>query len=200
MATRLVTIATFDMPPKAELARNALTAAGIQCILSDDNTLGMDWMLGNAIGWAKLQVREEDADKAVVVLEQEFGTDGSTDEGDVSEEAESTAPDDDESELEHQARTAAAATTEPDENPYAPTPGSREDYARRLFFAAWFGMAFPPAWIFAFYLFLKAAFKEGTLSSRGWLNLTVGTVVVLAGSVLGAIVWPLLFAAMFVRS
>ena len=43
-------IATFDLPPKAELARNALTAAGIQSVLGDDNLIGMDWLVGNAVG------------------------------------------------------------------------------------------------------------------------------------------------------
>jgi hypothetical protein len=180
MATRLVTIATFDLPPKAELARNALTAAGIQSVLGDDNLIGMDWLVGNAVGWVKLQVREEDADKAVAVLDEALGAGSEVDEEDVAAEAEETAPVEEESALEERARLAVAPTTS-DENPYAPTPGSREDYARRLFVTAWLGLMMPPVWCYALYLFLNAAFKEGTLSQRGRLNLTVGAIVLLAG-------------------
>ena len=104
MATRLVTIATFDMSPKAEIARNALTAAGIQSVLGDDNTLGMDWMLGNAIGWIKVQVREEDADRAVTVLEEALGTGDATEDADIADEAEAAAPAEEESALEAKAR------------------------------------------------------------------------------------------------
>src|SRR5262245_49182373 len=59
---RLVTIATFDQPAQARLAKNALDEAGIQSMVSDENLVAMDWLLSNAVGGVKVQVWEEDAD------------------------------------------------------------------------------------------------------------------------------------------
>ncbi len=184
MATRLVTIATFDMSPKAEMARNALTTAGIQSVLSDDNLLGMDWLLGNAIGWVKLQVREEDADLAVSVLDESLGKGGMEDSetaDNLADQADSAEPVEEASSLEEKARTAVTSANTLDESEHGPTPGSREDYARRLFVTAWLGLVIPPIWFYALYLFLNAAFSEGTLTARGRFNLMVGSGVLLLG-------------------
>ena len=67
---RLVTIATFWSPVEANLARNNLDAAGIRAILVGEETVGMAWHLTNAIGGVKVQVREADADRALVVLDE----------------------------------------------------------------------------------------------------------------------------------
>jgi hypothetical protein len=69
MSDRLVTVATYTEPTSAHLAREQLEAAGVRCFLTDDQTTGMDWLLGNAIGWVKLQVAESDAQRAVAILE-----------------------------------------------------------------------------------------------------------------------------------
>ena len=50
----LVTIATFDSPAEAEVARLALEEHGIRAFLADDNLVGMNWLLSNAVGGAKL--------------------------------------------------------------------------------------------------------------------------------------------------
>jgi hypothetical protein len=68
MSKRLVTIATFDQAAQARLAQNALEAKGIKAMVSDENLVAMDWLLANAVGGVKVQVWEEDADSAVVVL------------------------------------------------------------------------------------------------------------------------------------
>ena len=73
---KLVTIAAFDQPAKARLAQNALTAAEIPAVVSDESLVAMDWLLSNAVGGVKVQVWDEDVDRAVEVLEAEFGTDG----------------------------------------------------------------------------------------------------------------------------
>jgi putative signal transducing protein len=73
---RLVTVATFDQPAQARLAENALKDAGIRAAVSDDNLVGMDWLLSYAVRGVKVQVWEEDADRAVAVLEQNFGEHG----------------------------------------------------------------------------------------------------------------------------
>jgi hypothetical protein len=130
MARRLVTIATFDQPAQARLAENALKEAGIASTVSDENLVAMDWLLSNAVGGAKVQVWEEDAEK----------------------------------------RDLPPAAAD-----------SRENYARRVFFASWLGILFPPLTVYALYLFLHAALGEGELSSRGKFNLLVGGFALLTG-------------------
>src|SRR5262245_35595910 len=76
MGRRLVTIATFDQPAQARLAKNALDEEGIQNAISDENLVAMDWLLSNAVGGVKVQVWEEDAERAVAVLERRFGEHG----------------------------------------------------------------------------------------------------------------------------
>ena len=76
MAGRLVTIATFDQAAQARLAENALKEAGIQAAVSDETLVAMDWLLSGAVGGVKVQVWEEDAERAVAVLENQFGANG----------------------------------------------------------------------------------------------------------------------------
>lgn len=59
MGKRLVTIATFDQPTPAHLAKNALDEAGIQATVADASLVSMDWLLSNAIGGIKVQVWDE---------------------------------------------------------------------------------------------------------------------------------------------
>lgn len=67
-AHRLVTIATFDVPVKAEAARLLLDQMGIEAVLTDANLVGMNWALANAVGGAKLQVRAAEAHRAREIL------------------------------------------------------------------------------------------------------------------------------------
>ena len=73
MGRRLTTVAAFDEPVRANLARNVLEAAGIPVIISDSEIVAMDWLLSNAVGGIKVQVREEDAERAAAALAAEFG-------------------------------------------------------------------------------------------------------------------------------
>lgn len=175
MAGNLVTIATFDQPPKARLAQNALTAAGIKATVADETTVAMDWLLGAAVGWVKVQVLEEDADRAVTVLEEALGTpDEPVDAAAMAEEAQA-APSD------------AGEERPPPQPPEGELPeplSERDEYARRLFLASFFGLVIPLLWFYAVYLWLNAAFGEGSLGPRGRSNLRYGTVLIVIGSVM----------------
>jgi len=65
----LVTVATFDFPAEAEVAKLFLEEKGIQAFLADANLVGLNWFLANAVGGAKLQVAAADVDRANDVLE-----------------------------------------------------------------------------------------------------------------------------------
>lgn len=64
----LRTIATFNTPEEAEVARLALQSAGIFTAFEGWATVGMLWHLGTAVGWVKLQVPEADEERARAVL------------------------------------------------------------------------------------------------------------------------------------
>ena len=70
MSDVLMTVATFGDPVEANLAKNYLEASGVQAFLADEETVNMDWALGNAIGRIKLQVGDQDADAARTLLSQ----------------------------------------------------------------------------------------------------------------------------------
>jgi hypothetical protein len=69
MPSKLVTLATFGNPAEAAIARNHLAAEGIRAFLADEDTVAMAWHLGNAIGGIKLQVADDDAERAISILE-----------------------------------------------------------------------------------------------------------------------------------
>lgn len=173
MAGRLVTIATFDQPPKARLAQNALEAAGIKAAVADETTVAMDWLLGAAVGWVKVQVLEEDADRAVAVLEEALGPSDPVDAKALAAEAEAAEP-------EEGSEPPPAPVQRDDEA--EPPPSERDEYARRFFLAAIFGLAVPLLWFYAVYLFLNAAFGEGPLSERGRGKLRIGVLLLALGA------------------
>lgn len=184
MADRLVTIATFYQAGEARLAQNALTAAGIKAAVADETVIQMDWLLANAVGGIKVQVREADAERAVAELERSFGADGEgfgpADEAALAAEAEAADREDDD-------------PTEPEEaGPEAeadplPVTGSRDEYARRLVLTGVFGVVIPPIWFYALYLLLNAAFGPGLLSARGRFDLIVGGLILVPGLVISVL-------------
>jgi hypothetical protein len=66
----LVTIGTYDDAVSASLALNYVKEAGLNAVLSDENTVAMDWLLSNAIGGIKLQVSPKDAETAARLIEE----------------------------------------------------------------------------------------------------------------------------------
>jgi hypothetical protein len=190
MAGELVTVATFDLPPKARLAQNVLEQAGIKAVVTDENIVAMDWLFGNAVGWVKVQVLEEDAERAVAALEESLGPGNQPiDPEDLTAQAEAAGVDEGEEppatagesaiadravELAATAKDAGSTTSEAE-----PTPSERDEYARRMLLSTVFAVIFPPLWFYSIYLFLNAAFGEGPISARGHTRLLWG------GAILG---------------
>ncbi len=67
-SSTLATIRTFLFEDEAEIARDYLERQGIPAFLADAKLMAMDWLLGNAIGYTKLQVPSNEAVKAVHLL------------------------------------------------------------------------------------------------------------------------------------
>jgi len=66
----MVTIRRFRDLPEALLAKGTLEAAGIEGFLADENIVRMDWFISGGIGGIRLQVKKEDAEEALSVLDE----------------------------------------------------------------------------------------------------------------------------------
>ena len=65
-----VTVRSFGDVMQAWLAKSNLDSAAIECRLVDDNMVRLDWGLANMLGGVKLQVKADDAEVALELLEQ----------------------------------------------------------------------------------------------------------------------------------
>lgn len=79
-----VTIACYDLPYEAQIARARLQAEGIQTFIADEHTIGMQWLYAQALGGVKLQVRARDANWATEILATDFSADVEEQEGEDS--------------------------------------------------------------------------------------------------------------------
>jgi hypothetical protein len=69
-AASLVTIATFTSEGEAEQARGYLQDLGVPAFLADSHIVGMNWVLGNAVGYVKLQVPSDQVESASELLRE----------------------------------------------------------------------------------------------------------------------------------
>jgi hypothetical protein len=70
MSTDLVTIQSFEFIQQAEAAKELLEHHGLRAFVVDKNTISMNWLLGNAVGYVKLQVSAAEAETAVALLQE----------------------------------------------------------------------------------------------------------------------------------
>ena len=66
----MVTIRSFGDIMQAWLAKSNLESAAIECRLVDDEMVRLHWGIVNVLGGVKLQVKPEDAEVALELLEQ----------------------------------------------------------------------------------------------------------------------------------
>jgi hypothetical protein len=68
----MVTIATYDFWPNAEIARGRLQAEGIEAVLADQHLVQTDWLYSIAVGGIKLQVAASDVEPALHIINQDY--------------------------------------------------------------------------------------------------------------------------------
>lgn len=66
---RWVTVATFWNPAEAHIARIKLESEEIDCVIVDENLVATQWLWANAIGGIKVQVPEDQVERALGFLE-----------------------------------------------------------------------------------------------------------------------------------
>jgi len=72
----MITVASFDNIEQAELLKGQLEHAGIQAFLADAAVVTLNWMYSNAVGGVKVQIHEDDLERAKALLQE---LDGSAD-------------------------------------------------------------------------------------------------------------------------
>ncbi len=146
----------------AHVLKSTLDAAGIDCVIPDQNMASVAWHLGQAIGGVRVQVRADRVEQAREILEAEW-----------SEE-----PADDESSVDELSGDGGELASGP--------PGPTGDsIAYRAFKASVLGSVLLPMLPYAFLLSLRAA-SLGELSARGRRHaLLAGGISLIAMSALG---------------
>lgn len=172
MSSRLVTLATFDLPFKADLAKAALEEVGIEAVVTDREIVSMDYLLAPAVGGIKLLVPEADAGRALAVVEP-FTRPGAIkqpiDEEELERQALAAPTEEEELAAAAQVQTAAAVLEV--------TESEREKHANRAFWCMLAGVVCLPAWAVGVYSLLNATFDSGPLSANGRFNLRVAWVL-----------------------
>lgn len=75
----MVTVRICSTLPDAQLAQSFLEGSGIKSFLPDEFVIQNNWLWCNAMGGVRVQVSEEDAEKAAEILQESYkeGTDPS---------------------------------------------------------------------------------------------------------------------------
>jgi len=66
--SELITIKVYDDYISASITKDRLEHEGVFCFLKDEQTITMNWLWSQALGGIKLQVRQEDVDRALAII------------------------------------------------------------------------------------------------------------------------------------
>ncbi|ROU02173.1 DUF2007 domain-containing protein [Marinobacter sp. R17] len=66
-----VTVARYSLPFEAHMARARLDSEGIESMVVDEHTIGMQWLFSDAMGGVRLQVDEALEDRARAILDED---------------------------------------------------------------------------------------------------------------------------------
>ena len=124
----LVTIANFSHPTEADPVVAWLESEGIECFLTNEHTVTMNWLYSNAIGGVGVRVKAADVERANEALQVTLNPDAVEDESTPSD-SETDQGSDDDSEI----RCPKCGS----ENVYY------EKFSRRLVFASWAILSVP---------------------------------------------------------
>ena len=154
--SKLITLATFSNAAEVNIVKNVLEEEGIQAYIADQETVGMAWHLGNALGGIKLQVDEKSKQAAEAILERYHAeTEDSLESGSAGSEI--SAED--------------AAGDEVDEQDLLT---SAEQHIERAYKAAVVGLALIPLQLYSIYL-LVLAVASGSPIGPAYRNKALAT-------------------------
>jgi hypothetical protein len=169
----LITVATYDDDVAARLALNHLREAGLPAVLSDENTIAMDWLLSNAIGGIKVQVNPKDALVARQLIdehEQQHAEMDGAPSGDSGASAQWRVESQEED---------SNDDNESDEDLEEDLPlTTRERDSVRALRGAVFGILFPPIELYVAYLVYRVFVSRESLGAR-YRNMTIAAAFIM---------------------
>ena len=169
MSLKLVTAVTCPSSIEANIVRNYLEAGGVRAFLADDATIGMAWHLGTALGGVKVQVAEEDADRAAELLD----ADRDDPIGDAEQDS--------------------TIDAEDDEDVDEPPAAVQDEVVARALRAAFFGLMFPPLQYYAVWLLLTLPSDGERLTKRNQRRVyLVLAFIVPLQAIIGLLWWDIL--------
>lgn len=124
----LITLATFSHPTEADPVVAWLESEGIECFLTNEHTVTMNWLYSNAIGGVGVQVKAADVEQANEILQVISNPDA------IGKES---APTDFEADQGNEDATDIRCPQCGSENVYY------EKFSRRLVFASWVLLTVP---------------------------------------------------------
>lgn len=124
----LITIANFSHPTEADPVVAWLESEGIECFVTNEHTVTMNWLYSNAIGGVGVQVKAADVERANGILQAVLNPD--------AVEGEST-PSDSEMDQDSDGTSEIRCPQCGSENVYY------EKFSRRLVFASWVILTVP---------------------------------------------------------
>lgn len=138
-------LASFDDPISARIVKNQLAFAGIRAFLDNEQTVGTDWGLSQAMGGIHVLVSADDFEAARAVLDE------SPNSGDLEQAADDSA-NEARSSVEHLADGGGDDVPEEDHDGNEPPPlNEREQEVQRAFRGAVFGLLFLPLYLLVIY-------------------------------------------------
>ncbi|RKU10202.1 phosphoenolpyruvate synthase [Candidatus Poribacteria bacterium] len=124
----LITIANFSHPTEADPVVAWLESEGIECFVTNEHTVTMNWLYSNAIGGVGVQVKAADVERANEILQAVLNPNAVGDE---------PTPTDSEMDQEGDATSEIRCPECGSENVYY------EKFSRRLVFASWVILTVP---------------------------------------------------------
>ena len=70
--SHLIVIASYSFPLDANIAKAALSSAGIPAFVADEHTINMQWLYSNAMGGVRVLVAREHESAAITLLTNNF--------------------------------------------------------------------------------------------------------------------------------
>ena len=124
----LITVANFSHPTEADPVVAWLESEGIECFLTNEHTVTMNWLYSNAIGGVGVQVKAADVERAHEILQAVLNPDAV---------GGKSSPSDSEMDQGSEATSEIRCPQCGSENVYY------EKYSRRLVFASWALLSVP---------------------------------------------------------
>jgi len=152
MTEKWVTLATFTTVAEASVVRKQLKTDGVDAVINEDSAEGFSHHLGLAVSGIKLQVADDDFERAIEILD--------------ANDREPFVEDDWRNEVDAADRAAGSAPDPPDEQTVDEPENATDEMVHRAFRAAALGTCFFPLLLYSLWLLIRVAFEPAPMNGK----------------------------------